>query len=79
MLYFLTRSPNSPKATSRFPRKINLSNKAVRRFIFSQPEILVAIAIKEKSYTDASITLELRLMKLILLIKSNWEILRRSL
>ena len=41
-------------------------------FSFSQQEILVAKATKEKSYTDATITLALRLVvKLVLLIKDN--------
>ena len=35
---------------------------------FSQTEILIALATKEKSYTDASITLQFRLMDLILLV-----------
>ena len=38
---------------------------------FSKSEILVATATKEKSYTDASITLEFRLLKLILIIMGN--------
>ena len=39
--------------------KIKLLNTTIKRIIFfvSQPEILVAIARKEKSYTDATITL----------------------
>ena len=43
-------------------------------FFFSQPEILVCIVTKEKSYIGAKMTLEFRLWKPILLIKSNWEI-----
>ena len=40
---------------------------------------MVAIAIKEKSYTDATITLEFGFMKLILLIKGSSEIMHKSL
>ena len=46
---------------------------------FSQAEILVAIATKEKRYTDATITLEFRLMTLILLIQGSTEIMHKSL
>ena len=39
-------------------------------WFLNQLEILIAIATKKKSYPDAMIALEFRLLKLILLIKS---------
>ena len=51
---------------------IKQSQRKIMIFSFSQQEILVAKATKEKSYTDATITLALRLVvKLVLLIKDN--------
>ena len=45
--------------------------KIIISFFFSQQEILVAIATKSKSYSDATI----RLLKLILLKKGSEEIM----
>ena len=50
---------------------IKQGHKEMITFSFSQPEILVAITSKAKSYTDAKLTLGFSLMKLISLRKGN--------
>ena len=60
----------------RFQDNLIKQGHGERIVFFSQPEILVAIATKEKNYTNA---LEFRVRKLILLIKGSWEIMHNSL
>ena len=55
---------------------IKQGHKEIISFSFSQPAIMVATATKEKCHTDATITMDSRLvMKLILLTKGNKGIL----
>ena len=51
---------------------IKQGHKEIITFSFSQPAILVATATKDKCHTDATITMDSRLvMKLTLLIKGS--------
>ena len=51
---------------------IKQDHKEIITFSFSQPATLVATATKDKCHTDATITMDSRLvMKLILLIKGS--------
>ena len=52
-------------------KPIKQGRKKITILFFSQPEISVALATKENSYSVATLTLKFGLMKLISLIEGN--------